>query len=70
MSKEKELKERLIKLDNEYECSIASGTHREPDEISDDAYRVINELISDENITDIKSVDDAHDYVDWYKERH
>ena len=70
MSKEKLLKERLIKLDNEYECSIASGTHREPDEISDDAYRVINELISDENITDIKSVDDAHDYVDWYKERH
>ncbi len=70
MSKEKELKERLIKLDNEYECSIASGTHREPDEISDDAYKVINKLIADESITDIKSVDDAHDYVDWYKERH
>jgi len=70
MSKEKELKEILIKLDNEYECSIASGTHREPDEISDDAYKVINKLIADESITDIKSVDDAHDYVDWYKERY
>ena len=70
MSKEKLLKEKLLKLDNEYECSIASGTHREPDEISDDAYKVINKLIADESITDIKSVDDAHDYVDWYKERH
>ena len=70
MSREKLLKEKLLKLDNEYECSIASGTHREPDEISDDAYKVINKLIADESITDIKSVDDAHDYVDWYKERH
>ena len=70
MSKEKELKERLIKLDNEYECSISAGTHREPDEISDDAYKVINELISDESITDIKSEEDAHDYVDWYKDRY
>ena len=70
MSKEKLLKEKLLKLDNEFECSIASGTHREPDEISDDAYKVINKLIADESITDIKSVDDAHDYVDWYKERH
>jgi len=46
------------------------GGHREPDEISDDAYKVINELIADESITDIKSVDDAHDYVDWYKEKY
>jgi uncharacterized protein YxjI len=38
MSEEKELKEKLLKLDDEYECSIASGTHREPDVIADDAF--------------------------------
>jgi hypothetical protein len=70
MSKEKELKERLIKLDDEYECSIASREQREPEEISDDAFKVINELIADKNITDINNEEDAHDYVDWYKERY
>ena len=49
---------------------IRDSTHREPDEISDDAYDVINQLIADESITDIKSVDDAQWYVDWYKERY
>ena len=70
MSKEKELKDKLIALDTEYECSISAGTHRDPDEISDDAYKVINELIADKNITDINNEEDAHDYVDWYKERY
>jgi len=70
MSEEKELKERLIELDDEYECSIASGTHREPDVIADDAWKVINKLIANKNITDINSEEDAHDYVDWYKERY
>ena len=70
MSKEKELKEKLIKLDTEYECSISAGTHRDPDEISDDAWKVINKLIANKNITDINSEEDAHDYVDWYKERY
>ena len=36
--KETLLKDKLIELDTEYECSISAGTHREPDEISDDAY--------------------------------
>ena len=35
--KERLLKDKLIELDTEYECSISAGTHREPDEISDDA---------------------------------
>jgi hypothetical protein len=69
MSKEKELKEKLLKLDNEFECSIASGTHRKPDVIADDAFSVISELIKDETITDIKCEEDAHDYVDFMKDR-
>ena len=68
--KERLLKDKLIELDTEYECSISAGTHREPDEISDDAYKVINELIADKNITDINSIDDAQWYIDWYKERY
>ena len=68
--KETILKDKLIELDTEYECSISAGTHREPDEISDDAYKVINELIADKNITDINSIDDAQWYIDWYKERY
>ena len=69
MSKEKELKDRLVELDTEWECSIAAGTHRDPDEIENDANNVIKQLIDDDSIKDIRSEEDAHDYVDKRKER-
>ena len=62
MSKEKLLKEKLIKLDNEYECSIASGTHRTPEEIAQDVYTVINKLKWSE--------DEAYEYIDFVKDRY
>ena len=58
---DEELKEKLIKLDTEYECSIASGVQRTPDEIHDDMKSVIKKLKWHE--------DDAHDYLDWVKHR-
>ena len=69
MSKEKELKDRLVELDDEYMCSIAAGTHRDPAEIESDAHNIIKQLIDDDSIEDIRSEEDAHDYVDKRKER-
>ena len=59
---EEELKEKLINLDTEYECSIASGVQRTPDEIYSDMKSVIKKLKWHE--------DDAHDYIDWVKNRY
>ena len=59
---EEELKDKLINLDTEYECSIASGVHRTPDEIYSDMKSVIKKLKWHE--------DDAHDYIDWVKNRY
>ena len=56
-----QLQEELISLDNEYECSIASGTHRTPEEIAQDVYTIINKLKWSE--------DEAYDYIDFIKER-
>ena len=67
--KERLLKDKLIALDTEYECSISAGTHRDPAEIESDAHNVIKQLIDDDSIKDIRSEEDAHDYVDKRKER-
>ena len=58
-SEYKQLKEELIDLDNEYECSLASGTHRQSEEIAQDAYTIITKLKWSE--------DEAWDYI---KDRH
>lgn len=57
-----QLKEELISLDTEYECSIASGTHRKPEEIAKDVYTVINKLKW--------SDDEAYEFLDFVKDRY
>ena len=62
MSKEKELKDKLLKLDDEYQFSVSVGTLRTPDEIADDVYSVIKKLDWTE--------DEANDYIDFIRERY
>ena len=62
--------QKLIDLDNEYECSLASREQREPEEIADDILKIINKLIADKNITDINNEEDAYDYIDFIKHRY
>ena len=62
VDREESLKEKLLDLDNEYECSIASGTHRTPEEIARDVYTVINKLKW--------SDDKAYEFLDFVKDRY
>lgn len=62
MSKEKELKDKLLKLDDEYQFTVSVGTLRTPDEIADDVYSVIKKLDWTE--------DEANDYIDFIRERY
>jgi|TARA_R110000751_G_scaffold16793_2_gene52784 hypothetical protein len=62
MSKEKELKDKLLKLDDEYQFSVSVGTLRTPDEIADDVYSVIKKLDWTE--------DEANDYIDFIRDRY
>ena len=62
IDREESLKEELIDLDNEYECSVASGKHRKPEEIAQDVYTVINKLKWSE--------DEAYEYIDFVKDRY
>ena len=47
---------------NEYECSVASGKHRKPEEIAQDVYTVINKLK--------QSDDEAYEFLDFVKDRY
>ena len=40
---EKELKQKLLSLDDEYQFSVSVGTLRTPDEIANDVYSVIKQ---------------------------
>lgn len=62
MSKEKELKDKLLKLDDEYQFTVSVGTLRTPDEIADDVYSVIKKLDWTE--------DEANDYIDFIRDRY
>jgi|TARA_X000001382_G_C3075966_1_gene148957 hypothetical protein len=62
MSKEKELKDKLLKLDDEYQFSVSVGTLRTPDEIANDVYSVIKKLDWTE--------DEANDYIDFIRDRY
>ena len=62
MSKEKELKDKLLKLDDEYQFSVSVGKLRTPDEIADDVYSVIKKLDWTE--------DEANDYIDFIRDRY
>ena len=62
MSKEKELKDKLLKLDDVYQFSVSVGTLRTPDEIADDVYSVIKKLDWTE--------DEANDYIDFIRDRY
>jgi len=62
MSKEKELKDKLLKLDDEYQFSVSEGTLRTPDEIANDVYSVIKKLDWTE--------DEANDYIDFIRDRY
>ena len=62
MSKEKELKDKLLKLDDEYQFSVSVGTLRTPDEIANDVYSVIKQLDWTE--------DEANDYIDFIRDRY
>ena len=59
---EKELKQRLLSLDDEYQFSVSVGTLRTPDEIADDVYSVIKKLDWTE--------DEANDYIDFIRDRY
>ena len=62
MSKEKELKDKLLKLDDEYQFTVSVGTLRTPDEIANDVYSVIKKLDWTE--------DEANDYIDFIRDRY
>lgn len=62
MSKEKELKDKLLKLDDEYQFTVSVGELRTPDEIADDVYSVIKKLDWTE--------DEANDYIDFIRDRY
>ena len=59
---EKELKQKLLSLDDEYQFSVSVGTLRTPDEIADDVYSVIKKLDWTE--------DEANDYIDFIRDRY
>jgi len=59
---EKELKQRLLSLDDEYQFSVSVGTLRTPDEIANDVYSVIKQLDWTE--------DEANDYIDFIRDRY
>ena len=59
---EKELKQKLLSLDDEYQFSVSVGTLRTPDEIANDVYSVIKKL----NWTE----DEANDYIDFIRDRY
>ena len=59
---EKELKQKLLSLDDEYQFSVSVGTLRTPDEIADDVYSVIKKLEWTE--------DEANDYIDFIRDRY
>ncbi len=59
---EKELKQKLLSLDDEYQFSVSVGTLRTPDEIANDVYSVIKQLDWTE--------DEANDYIDFIRERY
>tara|TARA_E500000318_G_scaffold85718_1_gene82029 strand:+ start:155 stop:346 length:192 start_codon:yes stop_codon:yes gene_type:complete len=59
---EKELKQKLLSLDDEYQFSVSVGTLRTPDEIANDVYSVIKKLDWTE--------DEANDYIDFIRDRY
>jgi|TARA_R100001443_G_scaffold1091_1_gene4256 hypothetical protein len=59
---EKELKQKLLSLDDEYQFSVSVGTLRTPDEIANDVYSVIKQLDWTE--------DEANDYIDFIRDRY
>ena len=59
---EKELKQKLLSLDDEYQFSVSVGTLRTPDEIANDVCSVIKQLDWTE--------DEANDYIDFIRDRY
>jgi hypothetical protein len=59
---EKELKQKLLSLDDEYQFSVSVGTLRTPEEIANDVYSVIKQLDWTE--------DEANDYIDFIRDRY
>ena len=59
---EKELKQKLLSLDDEYQFSVSVGTLRTPDEIANYVYSVIKQLDWTE--------DEANDYIDFIRDRY
>ena len=59
---QKELKQKLLSLDDEYQFSVSVGTLRTPDEIANDVYSVIKQLDWTE--------DEANDYIDFIRDRY